>query len=761
MAASDRIPSPASNQTASNDKSPSDPSQSTPPPGDDMTRRMLDVQPPQSASSQRMRLKVDQFAGSFEGQRREKLEMVIGPELEALDQKLAKAQRTARGVLDGLESDKNWLATYDREVAGAQQLVVDGRGIVEKLFKQSKDTPYAFVGLQLADVDLAHLEPARTSFWNAIQSKGDDRAGSVRDGWQHLGRARELLKDLRGQFERSRKEFKLAEAVDRAKKMYQVYIENSHALLQIQDEDPDRYRRKIAELKMDDEYLKRLKEVLKMRNDLEAELARILGEDPRLLRRYMDNLRARSNNLREQLSDLSSNQSELNREVQAWSAVTDADRQRMAQLLMLRNVQEADKIATAAGELQDRYQSWLPLQREAKDASLAAVSKKIQEMATTAGELKSQADQMVSSAQKAAPAPPSAAATAPGAAATPPSPDNGQAIDQLLTRADSMYAQLTQLEVDLRQLASRDDQPDVAVFAGNRLVDTRRLIADESAWVRQIRSHKAGSYTGAAEVTQYRLATKAEELTGKLADLEQQLSGLMQRPDGTLPEAMAAKSREFMATMDKEVAPNQLAAVYALHGNQLPRTVERQQLAGAALTKSEKLYDELMRMAIVEMDKLPVQDPIAQLLDDPTLDQLLAQLEREASLQELLGIPARPDNLRIIGDWMRPGKGGGGGGGMQRIALNQMRQNDKRNQQKLKQAYQRAIARALKETKPKRTAEIPKSAKLSDWNRLVSHLGDDLRQGRDKAPPEQYRQAIAQYFEQISRAVAEQDKKSP
>jgi hypothetical protein len=41
----------------------------------------------------------------------------------------------------------------------------------------------------------------------------------------------------------------------------------------------------------------------------------------------------------------------------------------------------------------------------------------------------------------------------------------------------------------------------------------------------------------------------------------------------------------------------------------------------------------------------------------------------------------------------------------------------------------------------------------------VSHLRNDLGQGRDKAPPEQYRQAIEQYFDQISRVVAEQEKK--
>jgi hypothetical protein len=760
------------NSSQPNDSSKTASSQSTPPPGDDMPKRSLDVG--QSSTSQRMRLKVDQWAGSYEGQRRAKLEMAISPELEALDQKLAKAQRTSRGVLDGLEKDPKWLAAYDTDVTSAQQLVVDGKGIIEKLVGLSKDTPYAFIGLQLADLDVAHLEPARNNFWSAVQSKGDDRVGSVRDGWQHLGRARQLLADLRGQFERSSREFKLAEAVEHAKKMYQVYVENSHALLDIQENDPDRYQRKMAEFQLDDEYMKRLNEVIKMRVELEAELARILADDPRLLRRFMDSIRNRSHNLREQLADLSTNQETLNREVRAWSMVEEADRPKIAQLLLQRNVQAASKLATAAGELQDRYQSWLPLQRESKDGSLTEVSKKIQEIATSAGTLKSQADAFVApqppapaaaSPAAATPGAPAAAVQAPAPTATAASPqppaDIGAALDQMINSAEAMYTQLTQLEVSLRQLASRDDQAEVATFAGNRMVEVRKLVADTSAWARQIRAQKAGSYTGAAEVTQYRLATRTEEVAGKLANLEQQLAGLMQRTDGSLPEAIAAKSREFMASLDKEASPNQLAAVYALHGNQLPRATERQQAAGAALVKSEKLYDELMKLAITEMDKLPVQDPIASLLDDPTLDELLAQLEREVPLNELLGIPGRPDNLRIIGDWLRPGnQGGGGGGGIRQMLANQMKQNNQRSQNKLKQAYQRAIARALKESNPKRTVQLPKNTKLSDWNKLVSRLRDDLGQGRDKAPPEQYRQAIEQYFAEISRVVAEQEKKS-
>jgi hypothetical protein len=161
------------------------------------------------------------------------------------------------------------------------------------------------------------------------------------------------------------------------------------------------------------------------------------------------------------------------------------------------------------------------------------------------------------------------------------------------------------------------------------------------------------------------------------------------------------------------------------------------------------------------MDKLPVQDPIADLLDDPTLDELLAQLEQESALLESLGIPQRPTNLQIIGDWMRPGSGGGSGGGAPGMVMNHLRNEEQRAQRRLNQTYDRAIARALKETTPKQKVVMPEATKLSDWNQLVSDLGDNLRQGRDKAPPEQYRRAIEQYFTQISSVVAEQENESP
>lgn len=749
--ASQNNPGNQNSSSMASSQSSDSPSGGDQPPGDNMPRRSLDVA--QQSSSQRMRLKVDKWAGSFAGQQRAKAELAISPRLAELDAALAKAERTASGVLENVAAEGQWRPAHEREVSSAEKSTVRGQELIAELEKHSKGTPYAFVGLQVVDIGAAHVDPARDGFWTALESDGAARSGLVRDSRQHLVRARQLLAELRGQYEKSQREFQLAEAVEKVKKMYQVYVENSMALLPTSQDDPQRFRRKLHEFDLDDEYLQRLQEVMKMREDLRAELAKILADDPRLLRRLMDSVRNRTNNLREDLAELVSDQREFNREVRAWRETTDADRPRIAQLLLLRQLRKSGNISRATGELQDRYQAWLPLDRQAKDSDLAKTTQTIQELATAATDLQTHAEQFIDETER-----PKLAA-APAAAenadtAAPAAPPAGPTVDSLLAEGQRVYELATRAELAMQQLSVRSDDRQIAGFAANRLADTRDLIAESSAWVRQVKAHQAGKYARAAEVEQYRLAMKTEELAGKLGGIEQGLAGAMQREDGTLPKPIADKARDFLATLDKEATPNQLASVYALHGDDFPKATDRQTLAQGALEKSERLYDDMIKMAITEMDKLPVQDPIANLLDDPTLDELLAQLEQERSIADVLGIPPRPTNLRVVDDWLM------GAGNLALAARSQqwmrqmMQRDNQRSQWQLDQAYRRAIARALKEAKPKQRIARPKATKLSDWNKLVSQLGDDIGQGRDKAPPEQYRRAIEQYFAQISKKVA-------
>jgi hypothetical protein len=742
---------PSANNTASSSQSSSPSSPSDPPPGDEMARRGLDV--PQQSTSQRMRLKVDKWAGSFSGQQRAKAEMAIAPRLAALDDALAKAERTAEGVLDSLQREGQWRPMHDRDVSSGEKSIVRGQELIRELEKESKGTPYAFVGLQVVDIGLAHVDPARDGFWATLESDSAARTDLLGDSRQHLVRARQLLAELRGQYERAKQEFQLAEAVERVKKMYQVYVENSMALLPTSADDPDRYRRKMHEFDLDDEYLKRLEEVMKMREELRAELARILADDPRLLRRLMDSIRNRSQSMREELSRLVADQGVFNREVRAWRESAEVDRPRIAELLLLRQLRKSQSIATSTGELQGRYQAWLPLNRQSKDSNLAAATRTLQDLATAATNLESHAEQFIVETERPKLAPPAEGESA----ETEPAPiaPTGPTVDSLLADGQRVYELATKAELSLRQLSASDDDLEIATFAANRLADTREIIADSSAWVRQVKAHQANKYSRAAEVEQYRLAMKTEELAGKLGSIEQSLAGALQREDGSLPKPIADKAREFLATLDKEATPNQLASVYALHVDDFAKTTDRQTLALGALEKAERTYDEMIQLAIKEMDKLPVQDPVSNLLDDPTLDQLLAQLEQERPIAEVLGIPPRPTNLRIVDDWLM-GAGNLAMAARSRQWMQQQMQRDNRmSQWQLDQAYRRAIARALKEGKSAKKVARPKATKLSDWNRLVSELNEDVGQGRDKAPPEQYRRAIEQYFAQISKAVAD------
>jgi hypothetical protein len=95
-----------------------------------------------------------------------------------------------------------------------------------------------------------------------------------------------------------------------------------------------------------------------------------------------------------------------------------------------------------------------------------------------------------------------------------------------------------------------------------------------------------------------------------------------------------------------------------------------------------------------------------------------------------------------------------------RLLINaRLREQEQRTQQQMQEAYEKALARALKEMERlAKTAEKENKtdapAKQVDWNVLVSELRDDLMQGRGKLPPEEFRRAIEQYFDLISRAKA-------
>jgi hypothetical protein len=741
---------------------------STPPPQSGAMNQ-LDVQSPpsQSSTSNRMRLKIDEWAGSFANQERAALEMAIAPDLAELDELLSKAENLARNVLDFVDAGQEWQAAQGRDIDSAGQQVAKCLQIVEDLEVRTHGTPYAFVGLQLVNISKAHMQPARREYWKVQQTDAEVRVTATRDGWQHTVRAREMLAELNSKFETTRQEMELAESIEKVKKMYQVFVENSMAMLNGENEDNGSggYRRKRVEFDVDEEYLARLKEVLEMRNKMRAELARILADDPRLLRRFIDSQQNRRRVLRHEMEEIVEQQGELNREVDAWTKADEESKPSLQSALLQRHAESASDLAVDAAVLQDKFDTWLPLAQQMDNADVQTAAKLLQDVATATEELSSDAEAFIAQNRRPElkePAEGAAEGAVPAEGDGPaegPAPAEGETqalptdvtVDQLATSAQGLHNQLTNLEVSLRQLGMQQDQADLSVFAANRLLETRTMITRSAEWIRQLKHHQNGNYPSAAEVEQYRLAMQTDSLAGKLANVEQQMAGLLQRADNKIPEDMALKSRELLASLDEQTAPNQLAAVYSLRRGQLPRAVERQTSALAGIQKAAKNYDELIKLAIEQLDKLPVQDPIASLLEDPTLDELLAGLEQEFPIEELLGIPNRPSNLQIAGDMQQMGGDNAvATAANRRMMMNQIRQQQRMRMRRMDRAVRRAVDRATQPTPESEPDDLQIARETVDWNVLLSDLGDDLQQGADKAPPERYRRAIEQYFRQIS-----------
>ena len=514
--------------------------------------------------------------------------------------------------------------------------------------------------------------------------------------------------------------------------MYRVYVEDALAMLQPRRNEINNYERRMAEFEVDDEYLERLKEVLEMRRDMAAELARMLADDPRLMRRLLDRIQGEADTLRDQMSLLAERQKTIAREASAWSSATDQERPALLSAIRAERRSRTAEIAELATVASERFEAWTPFGVSVDDAALR--------------EPRDAAKRMVSAAQRLAAA--------------------GADDPQRITLGKAVYDAVAQYDAALRRVDVSGDRQALSGHLLNRLAEARKLTTLASSWVQQAKLLDAGDYWQEAAVEQYKLAIETDTLAGKLANLEPQLTApLPSGSDGVA--AISQKTKELLRTLDTEVSANQLSATFAMRRKRDTDAAAKTAAADAAFVKVERLFDEVMRAAIDELDKLPVQDPIASLLQDPTLDELLAMLENEAPLEELLGVPLRPSNLQIIGDWLsrgRGGGGGGGGGGMGQLLAANLNQQQEDAKRRAREAYRQAIARALREQEKaakKPSDAKPAESKRTEWNTLLSTLEDDLRQGSGRLPPAEYRRAIEYYLSRISRLRTDLDEEDP
>jgi hypothetical protein len=695
-----------------------------------MARRLLDLES-QSTASSTMKIHIDQWAGSFEGQQRHKLELSIDPVLKELDAVLAKAIEELHPVSDALDRGKMPGDDVKKSLRAADTQIARGQSLVTELVQKSDGTPYAFIGLQLVDITELHISPARLAV-KAAKAETPDRKQNVAQAEFHLSRAREMLADLTRKYESAKRDLKLAEDMQRIKKMYQVFVEDAMAFLAANRPTLNPKDRKMAELELDEDFLKQYRELQKEWEKTLAELAKALSKDPRLLARYMSLSRRTADSLRDQLTLLNLRQQELLVPVEqlsgdAKNATPSAGRSSpnfdtsggeepvkprplakgsMAtgwETVRTTLARDLVEIATGTIAVQEDLGTWLPLQMKPDDPRFAPLREQAARLSTTA----------------------TLAATA---ARSPKAEGAATAAKKI----DELAAQLKTFEAALVALANNDN-PQLVEHVNRRLARVRKLQQLSAAWTQKNGHVAERRFHRALEIDQHRLSEDTLELTGKLENAAAQLAGL--------PDEVLALADEVKEALRYDVLVDQMSAELRLRDNDLAAAKTHQKKAIEGFARAEERFNRLIDRIIEEQDKVPPQVPDLDNMQLPTLEELLGRLESETDLAELLGIPGRPTNLQALRDWlMRNGGGSGAGNGMAAGARMQARLVD--------QARREALRAARNAEKRDGTARP--IASTARWNTLGSRLEDVVRQGRGNTPPRQYRRAIERYFELIS-----------
>ena len=747
---------------------------------------------PQNTMTTRRRLKIATTLTSVaKAEFAEKLKGQIRDRVVEIDKMLAESESGLRSIVKREIRDADRAEQFrrlDKQLEAVEKYVSDLRN-------ETKEKQFAFVGLQMVDITRTNVTPARDRVFDAIRdpSVADKNA---RRGLQHIVRARESLAGLLKRYDRVQGERKLKKNLDEWIQWYEVYVERQQSLMRERQQNRNPLDRKIAIVQVDQEYLDRYAEVQEMRREMLRELGRLLGDDPRLLARYLDLIRRRRQSLRDQLSDLVEQQDEIAMELSNWIAVGDEQREDFWNIIAELRMQATSTLAKDAAEMSERLTKNLPLTLDPKVGTARTLLQHASEVARLARKISFDVEDFL---------------------------DSGDSTAKLPVRADSetLVAEFSELLATLDQLRFENESDEEATaFVDGRFLEARTVADQADAWLANGRYLVDKQYHQLALIEQQRVSIETELLRGSMLDMESQVRNEFLRAQAdTVPGHVTDLIRELQSVMHG-VTLHQAAVGFALSQNKLKSAEKRQTQVLDGFDEAERVFDKLRRAVIAALDEMEVQDPDIAQLRDPTLDEFLARLEREPNLQAQLGIPNRRRNFRIIASsmtWQRNGSGLLGQSGQAASArarqAMQMKRNsggkkkqqkeltdEERKRQKEAQQMQKDLEESLvklreKSQDPKLSEQQRKQMQRAadklkktmdalnqgdeaggrwqllvaqeeaasvmramaagekvpeeQWNRLISKLGDGLWQVRGTNPPEEYQKSIDQYQRQL------------
>lgn len=681
---------------------------------------------------------------------------------------------------------------------------------VAELRKDTKEEQFAFVGLQMVHISRTHVTPARDRTYRAIREPlGTDNPTVA---LHHVVRAREMLDALLKRYDRVARDEELAKALDESVEMYEVIVERSQQLMREARQNMNPLKRQMAVIEVDQDYLDRYAEVATLRREMMAELGRMLGEDPRLLSRYLDIVRRRRQSLRNQLSEIVIRQEEITTELSNWLLAEEDQQADLWAIIAEIRMHAATPLAKEAAGLAERVEQAMPLILRTDQTTPALVIEHAQKIARLAREITFDRKSFLQQIGQ-----------------------EGKPFD-LLTKAEQLSYLFGEFDAALEQLNfENEDSDETGTYVNARLLESRTIADQADAWAQLAGQLEKRRYAGLAEVDQQSVALLTELLRIEMLGMEDELDNQFQQTAGSgLPGEIADMIRELHGVMEA-VTFNQAAATFAATKDRLPAAEAQEIMALDGFEKAEKLFDRIRRAVVAALDEYDIDDPNIADLQDPTLDEFLARLEREPNIEAQLGIPNRPRNLRVLAQSMTGQQSNGGDllsdarEAAQQRARKAMKMVDEaqkkagknqkdekpesemtdeeREERKKAKEMQEKLEKSLASIKEKiedpettkeqrrkleemaanmkrvldssnsdedsesageweRIVESEKANEMlkalasgkklpdSQWNKLLSTLDDGVWQVGGKTPPEDYRKAIERYQERIRQLMS-------
>ena len=721
-----------------------------------------------------------------------------------IDRQLSVSQTALKALVDHSLPDSTRgekFVELDKQIGSIQDIITELRN-------ETKSNEYAFVGLQMVDISRFHITPARDRVFAAIRRPGaSDMDAKVALG--NINRAREQLAKLLKRYDRVKRDRDLSKSLDEKVKMYEVYIEKSQQLLREARQNKNPMNRKMSIIEVDQDYLDRLAEVLRLRREMMAEFADMLGDDPRLMSRYMDLTRRRRDSMRSRLTDLAARQDEATAELMGWLEIDPQQRDDLWTIIVELRLGASEQLASEVADLAERITRQMPLSADPERGTPRHIIQLAESMAQAAQQIVMDSEKLLEK------------------------PDPTE-IEKLQIDSDSIAKLSDRLEALLEQLQiEKDGIEEVNDFVEPRILETRIVGSMAEEWAVTVQNLAKRQYGPIASVEQHAIAADTHALRIDMLNIQTELEQQFARQEeAELPSDVIELIQELHRLMES-ITMNQIAASINASTDRLEKAAQQQQLALERLDRAEELFDRIRRNVVDELDKYDEPNPNIADLRDPTLDEFLARLEREPNIAEELGLPRRRRNLRILANsmlWRQQAQGmlGSSSNAARARAKQLMQENRKpRNdnnkgkkpsedeeskpltdeeRQRLAKAKEqqkemekslleiqeraeaenqtpqqrqrlRQIARQLKEMMEsddsdeqglaawQRIAQSDQAKAVLDaarrgevipddqWNKISSTLEDGLWQVRGKKPPEEYRKAIQHYQDSLRELV--------